>query len=138
MKGDIIQTQIPLPEFIYATQKQGDAAVAGDVIAFDQTNAASGQIIKATATTGGVKKILTHLQHSDDTRVAYLLSGLIETTAGGKIRPNSFVKSDVNGSLIESLTHDADTVGIYLRRASDSSAQSDAAAGVAIIVRVLS
>ena len=136
-KGDIVQTKIPLPEIAYTPQVAGDTAEGGDPVAFGKSDSTSGQILKATDSTAGATKILTHLKNTEGSP-AYLVSGLIECVAGGKIRPNSYVKVNSSSKLIDSSTK-GDAVGFYLRRASDPLGNpSDAADDVAIIVRVIS
>ena len=134
-KGDIIRTQVPAPEIYYAKRKTGDATTAGEPVGFET----DGAFVKAINSTAGMLKILTHLKDENTDTEAYMLSGEIECLAGGIIPPNSYVKVNSSSKLIASATRDVSTVGVYIKRASDTlNNPTPAADDVAIIVRVIS
>ena len=133
-KGDIIRTRVPSPEIYYVPRKASDSSTAGDPVGFE----ADGAFVKALNSTAGMIKILTHFLDKNTNTEAYMLSGEIECVAGGIIPPNSYVKVDSSSKLIASATRDVGTVGVYIKRASDTlNNPTPAANDVPIIVRVI-
>lgn len=127
--------------------KGAGTIAAGDIVAYDS----NGLVIPATAATLGKHGILTALTHVVGATTYYgvLVSGLGVCTAGGAIKPNSFVESDANQDAVAASTTISATptqaeiqrrlriLGKYIRLESDNQyAATDAAATNAIIVNV--